>query len=151
MPAWLEAHRDSLEQLSRQSPLADLVVGQLPHSYTEVGFAIGVVAAVVVVVTAAAAHARRPGLALYSYATVLGVLFLHVFTHAGQALLFRGYVPGLVGALIAVLPGSVLIYRRLFSTNILTLKAAALAALVGFALFPPGLLAIFALARAATH
>jgi hypothetical protein len=34
------------------------------------------------------------------------VLFLHVFTHIAQAILVRGYTPGVIGAVLVVLPGS---------------------------------------------
>jgi hypothetical protein len=80
----------------------------------------------------------KRGFRVYAYAALLGGLFLHVFTHIGQALLVGGYVPGVIGAVAAVIPGTLYIYKRLFEARLLTLKSAAFAALIGIALFIPG-------------
>jgi hypothetical protein len=49
----------------------------------------------------------------------------------GQALLFGGYVPGLVGGVVAVVPGALVIYRRLFAAGLLSLKTAIVSAFLG--------------------
>jgi hypothetical protein len=65
-------------------------------------------------------------------------LFLHVFTHVAQAIFFRGYAPGVVGAIAAIIPGALYLYKRLFEAKLLTFKSAVVTALIGFALFVPG-------------
>jgi hypothetical protein len=145
--AWLGAHRTELQALSESSLLARAILARLPTSLAEVAAAIAAVFVVLLVVTLAAGRSRQRGFWLYAYATLLGLLFLHVFTHTAQAVYFRGYVPGLVGALVAVLPGTLYIYKRLLGSRLLTWKAAILTALLGIALFIPGALTAFALAR----
>lgn len=149
MAAWLGAHRTELQDLSQDSRLARGIVARLPTSFAEVAIAIAAIFVVVLVVTFAASRSRRRGFWLYAYSTLLGLLFLHVFTHAAQAVYFRGYVPGLVGALVAVLPGTLFIYKRLLASRLLSWKAAILTAFLGLALFLPAALAVFALSREA--
>lgn len=144
---WIAAHHARLEQLARQGALGRRLVESLPASQAQETVAVAAVAALVLAVTIGAAATRRPGLWLSLYSTVLGLLFLHVFTHVGQAVLFRGYVPGLAGAVGAVLPGSLFVYRRLFAARLLGRRQAILTALVGIALLVPGALAALALAR----
>ena len=147
MAAWLGAHRRELQALSEGSRLARRIVARLPTSFTEVAVAIAAVFVVLLVVTFAADRSRQRGFWLYAYSTLLGLLFLHVFTHAAQAVYFHSYVPGLVGALVAVLPGTLFIYKRLLASHLLSWKAAVVTAFLGLALFVPGALAVFALSR----
>ncbi|MCM3550707.1 Uncharacterised protein [Niallia circulans] len=41
------------------------------------------------------------------------IAFLHVFTHVGQALLLRMYTPGVITAIIVILPYSLYLFYRL--------------------------------------
>jgi hypothetical protein len=120
------------------SAVAEKLVRSLPTTTTQVAIAIGFILFLFVGVTVGASMSSKRGFWIYIYASLLGVLFLHVFTHMAQALLAGGYVPGLIGAVAAVIPGTLYIYKRLFEANLLTLKSAAFAALIGFALFIPG-------------
>ena len=147
MSRWLAVNRERLDDLAQHSPLGKRLISSLPTAPLQVALAIGAVALVVLVATVGAASTRRPGARLYVYAALLGLLFLHVFTHLAQAVVLRGYVPGLFGAVFAVLPGSLYIYKRLFASNLLTIRAAVVTALLGLALFIPGALAAFSLAR----
>ena len=49
---------------------------------------------------------------------LLHVFFIHVFTHVGQTIYFRVYTPGVVTAIILVLPYSVYTYYRLFAEQL---------------------------------
>ena len=109
--------------------------------------AIGSILLLFVVVTAGASLSGKRGFWLYAYASLLGVLFLHVFTHIAQAIITGGYVPGLIGAVGAIIPGALYIYSRLFERKLLTLKSAAVTALIGFALFVPGVMLAHHLGR----
>jgi uncharacterized protein with HXXEE motif len=142
MPEWIAAHRLDLEQLGQQSAVAARLVRSLATTTPEVAVGIGFLFLLVVTVTAGASAVQRPGFWLYAYAGMLGVLFLHVFTHLAQALFFGGYVPGLYGAVLAVLPGSLYIYRRLFQDGLLTWRSATITALIGLGLLLP--VALFA-------
>ena len=138
MPGWIAKHQRELEHLARMNETTAEIVRSLPTTKTQVAVAIGFIFLLFVAVTAGASSSRRRGPWLYAYASLLGVLFLHVFTHIAQAILVGGYAPGLIGAVAAIIPGALYIYKRLFEARLLTLKSAAVTALIGFALFVPG-------------
>ncbi|HEY6189873.1 MAG TPA: HXXEE domain-containing protein [Pyrinomonadaceae bacterium] len=138
MPGWVVRHRRELDQLARMNETAAEMVRSLPTTTSQVAIAIGFILLLFVVVTAGASMSGKRGFWLYAYASLLGVLFLHVFTHIAQAILIGGYAPGVIGAVVAIIPGSLYLYKRLFEVKLLTLKSAIVTALVGFALFVPG-------------
>jgi hypothetical protein len=116
------------------------LVGSLPTTTGQFAVAIGAELLLFLIVTAAVWSSPKPGIWLYAYAALLGALFLHVFTHVAQAVVVQGYVPGLVSAILVILPGALYIYKRLFETKLLTLRSAAFAAMVGILLFIPGVI-----------
>jgi len=138
MPSWIASHQQELDQLARMNKVAAEMMRSLPTTTTQVAFAIGFILLVFIIVTVGASMSNKRGFWLYAYASLLGGLFLHVFTHIAQAMLVGGYVPGVIGAVAAVIPGTLYIYKRLFEAKLLTLKSAAFAALIGLALFVPG-------------
>lgn len=138
MPSWIASHQQELDQLARMSEVAAKLVRSLPTTPTQVAIAIGFILLLFVGVTVCASMSSKRGFWVYAYASLLGGLFLHVFTHIVEAILVGGYVPGVIGAVAAVIPGTLYIYKRLFDAKLLTLKSAAFAALIGLALFVPG-------------
>ena len=138
MPGWIADHQQELDRLAGMSEVAAEMVRSLPKTTSQVAIAVGVILLFFVVVTVGASISLKRGFWLYAYASLLGVLFLHVFTHIGQAILVGGYAPGVIGAVVAIIPGALYIYKRLFEARLLTLKSAAITALIGFALFVPG-------------
>lgn len=148
MPRWVATHRPELDRLAGLGGAAAEMVRSLPTTTTQTAVAVGLILLLFVVVTACASASRRRGFWLYSYACLLGVFSLHVFTHVAQALLFGGYVPGLVGAVVVIVPGALYIYKRLFEADLLTPKSAAVTALFGLALFIPGVLLAHQVGRA---
>ncbi|HNX04596.1 MAG TPA: HXXEE domain-containing protein, partial [Opitutales bacterium] len=97
-------------------------------------------------VVTAAAFVRPRGGFLTLFEVVTGCVFLHAFVHAAQAVLLRGYVPGLFGAMLFVVPMNLVLYRALIRARILPLSRAFLTALVGLLLFVPFVVAAKALA-----
>lgn len=148
MPRWVATHRRELDEVAGLSGAAAEAVRSLPTTTSQAAVAIGLVLLLFVVVTAGTSASCRRGFWLYAYACLLGVFSLHVFTHIAQALLFSGYVPGLVGAVVAVVPGALYIYKRLFEADLLTPKLAVVTALIGLALFVPGVLLAHQVGRA---
>ncbi|HKQ99871.1 MAG TPA: HXXEE domain-containing protein [Pyrinomonadaceae bacterium] len=138
MPDWIASHQQELNQLARINETMAEILRSLPTTTAQVAVSIGCILLLFVVVTAGAAISQRRGFWLYAYASLLGVLFLHVFTHVAQAILVRGYAPGVIGAVVAIIPGALYIYRRLFEAKLLTVKSSVITALIGFALFIPG-------------
>lgn len=140
MPAWVASHREELSRAAEFSGLSRALVDSLPTTTAATAGAIACVLVVFLTVTIGATIKRGRGFWQNTYACVLGVFFLHAFTHAGQSIYFGGYTPGVVGAILVVVPASLYIYRRLFRANLLSVRPAVVAALVGFALFVPGVL-----------
>jgi hypothetical protein len=140
MAGWVVRHQQTLDQFARMNKIAAEMVRSLPTTTAQVAVAIGFILLLFVVVTAGASMSRKRGFWLYAYASLLGVLFLHVFTHIAQAILIGGYAPGVIGAVVAIIPGALYLYKRLFEAKLLTVKSAAITALIGFALFVPGAL-----------
>jgi hypothetical protein len=140
MPGWVVSHRQTLDQLARTNEIVAEMLRSLPTTTAQVAVAIGFILLLFVVVTAGASMSRKRGFWLYAYASLLGVLFLHVFTHIAQAILIGGYAPGVIGAVVAIIPGALYLYKRLFEAKLLTMKSAVVTALIGFALFVPGAL-----------
>lgn len=140
MANWIAEHRSELDQIASLTGASAKLIDSLPTSTAQFAVAIGAELLLFLVVTAAAWRSQKSGIWLYVYAALLGALFLHVFTHIAQAIYFQTYVPGLFGALLIVLPGSIFIYKRLFEARLLTLRSAALAAVIGILLFIPGVL-----------
>ena len=147
MPSWIVRHQQKLEQLARMNETVAEIVRSLPKTTAQVAVAIGFILLLFVVVTFGASMSRKRGFWLYAYASLLGVLFLHVFTHIAQAVLVGGYAPGLIGAVVAIIPGTLYLYKRLFEAKLLTVKSAVVTALIGFALFVPGALLAHQLGR----
>jgi hypothetical protein len=138
MPGWIASHQQELDRLARMSDIAAEMIRSLPTTRAQVAIAISFILLLFVVVTLGASLSSKRGFWLYAYASLLGVLFLHVFTHIGQAILVGGYAPGVIGAVVAIIPGALYIYKGLFAEKLLTLRSAAITALIGFALFVPG-------------
>ncbi len=138
MPGWIVRHQRELDQLARMNETTAEMVRSLPTTTSQVAVAIGFILLLFVAVTTGASLSGPRGFWLYAYASLLGVLFLHVFTHIAQALLIGGYAPGVIGAVVAVIPGALYLYKRLFEAKLLTVKSAVVTALIGFALFVPG-------------
>ena len=138
MPGWVVSHQRELDRLARMNETAAEMVRSLPTTTSQVAVAIGFILLLFVAVTVGASISGRRGFWLYAYASLLGVLFLHVFTHIAQAVLVGGYAPGVIGAVVAIIPGALYLYKRLFEAKLLTVKSAVVTALIGFALFIPG-------------
>ena len=140
MPQWIASHRAELDYLAGKSETAAEMMRSLPVTAKQAAVAIGGILILFLVVTTGATIFSKHGFWLYAYAALLGALFLHVFTHIAQAVIFAGYVPGVVGAILVVIPVAIYIYKQLFKENLLTMKSAILTAFIGFILFVPGAL-----------
>jgi hypothetical protein len=53
------------------------------------------------------------------FTVCLAIFFLHVFTHLVQPIIFRAYTPGVITAVLLVLPYSLYTFRRLFQAHLL--------------------------------
>jgi hypothetical protein len=140
MPGWIATHQNELNRLASINESIAESIRSLPTTMLQTAIAIGLILFLFIVVTAGAFFSNGKGFWFYAYLCLLGILFLHVFTHLAQTIFFAGYTPGVIGAVIAIIPGSLYIYNRLFKSEFLTVKTAVISALIGLVLFVPGAL-----------
>ena len=75
------------------------------------------------------------------FTTGLAIFFVYVFGHVGQSLFFRAYTPGVITAVLVVLPYSLYGFHRLFAANLIDSNGFTTLVLVGALLFVPLVLA----------
>ena len=67
----------------------------------------------------------------------LAIFLVHVFGHVGQSVFFRAYTPGVITAVLVVLPYSLYGFHRLFAANLIDSNGFTTLVLVGALLFIP--------------
>jgi hypothetical protein len=72
---------------------------------------------IISVITVFTVHSLEGGGNFLLFLALLNVFFLHVFTHVGQSIVFRGYTPGVVTAILVVFPYSLYTYYRLLESG----------------------------------
>jgi hypothetical protein len=138
---WMRAHPEIPEKLAAFGAPGRAAAQSFAIPVSQSVLAAGFVVALAFAVTAGAFFRPR-GTVLTLFAILTGGVFLHAFVHLAQALLLGGYVPGLVGTLVFVVPGCLFLYRRLLREGVLTLRKAVLAGACGILLFVPVVLAM---------
>ncbi|KTD88054.1 HXXEE domain-containing protein [Paenibacillus etheri] len=71
------------------------------------------------------------------YLAVLAVFFFHVFTHLGQTIYLKMYTPGVVTAVLVVLPYSLYAYYRLLDDDVVSVTDIGWSLVVVLLLLPP--------------
>jgi hypothetical protein len=142
---WMRAHPEIPEKLAAFGApgraAAESFAVPVSQSVLAAGFVVVLAFAV-----SAAAFLRPRGMAFTLFAVLTGGVFLHAFVHLAQAVFLGGYVPGLAGVLVFVVPGCLVLYSRLFRAGVLSPRRAVLAGACGILLFVPVVLAAKALA-----
>ena len=77
----------------------------------------------------------------------LAIFLVHVFGHVGQSLFLRTYTPGVITAVLVVLPYSLYGFHRLFTAQLIDGTSFTTVVLVGALLFVPLVLAASQLGR----
>jgi len=75
------------------------------------------------------------------FTTGLAIFLVHVFGHVGQSLFLRTYTPGVITAVLVVLPYSLYGFHRLFTAHLIDDTSFTTGVLVGALLFVPLVLA----------
>lgn len=140
MPDWIRQNREALATIAKQNEFAARVVDNLAQTTVQVAVAVVFELLLILLATVLLLKNRQNSFGLYLYSAILGVFFLHTFTHAAQALFFGGYTPGVLTALLVIPPTSLYLYRQFFQMKLLTWKTALLSALTGVLLILPVLL-----------
>jgi len=144
--AWLAEHGATVAQWLQRSFGADPVAGLQAMSDAAVLRAMCVIFALLFVATAAFSAWPRPATRLI-YLVVLGGFFLHGFVHLAQAIAVGGYTPGVVTALLVVIPCSILIYRGMSAREPMPARLIIGTAAIGALLILPAILLALSLGR----
>ncbi|WP_411968133.1 HXXEE domain-containing protein [Haloferax sp. YSSS75] len=112
------------------------LVAVLASTRRQYTLAVGLVGCIVVGATIAGTL-DPTGVGLVVYLTILGGYFLHAFVHLGQSALLRGYTPGVVTAVLVVVPSSLFLYWRLFAAGVVDARLVAVTATGGLLSFVP--------------
>ena len=136
---WVRAHAGQLPAVAR--PYAAQI--------TTSGFAVavGVLLAGVVLASWHGAQCVRRGVPSWPFLIVAGALAGNALTHVGQAVYFGGYAPGVVTAVVLVVPYAVGLARALRDAGIVTRRQLALLLALGVVIQTPIALAGLAAGR----
>lgn len=145
-PRWFARNESRLATLAARSPPARRFLELVEADRTPLGVAIGVVGVFVLAATAAGYLDAR-GVGMLVYATVLGGYALHTGVHLAQAVVLRGYVPGVVTAVAVVAPAAAVLYRVLVRGGFVSVTTALVTAVVGLAVVVPTAVAAHAFGR----
>jgi hypothetical protein len=132
--SWIVQHSKTLESLG--------VVKSLPESVHQLALAIGILLLGFCIVTFGAVRSQMDRFWSIAYQILLGAFFLHAFTHIAQAIYFSGYTPGVVSAIVVVIPVCLYLYRKLLKMGLVNAKSAMLTAVIGIACLIPALIGI---------
>jgi hypothetical protein len=142
--AWLAEHRQTLQAtLQKFLHWPGATVPEMGTT-VNVGIAMLSLLALFTVVTVSATRYSRSRTALFFYLVALGGFFVHGFAHLGQTIVFGAYTPGVVTAVIVVIPISLFLYSDLLSSARVTVATVIGTACLGALLILPAiLLALF--------
>jgi hypothetical protein len=138
MVPWLRAHRAMLPTAVQR--LADVTAPQL-------ALAMLVLFVGLVMATVHGVHRARQGARPTLFLLLAGALVGNGLTHLGQALVFRGYTPGLITALLVVVPYGYGLGGQLRSQGMLSVRAWMTVVGVGVLLQVPIIVATLLIAR----
>jgi hypothetical protein len=138
MVPWLRAHRAMLPAVMQ--PLAGV-------TRTQLALAMAVLFLGLLAAATHGAHQVRRGLRPTIFLLLAGALVGNGLTHLGQALVFRGYTPGLITALLIVLPYGYWLGRELQSRRTISVRGWMAFVALGIALQVPIIVATLLLAR----
>jgi len=116
------------------------IAHERPLGAAHVALAIALFLAVFLVITAGAWLRPRSFVWRALYGGLLGTFLLHGFVHVGQAIAFASYTPGLVTAVLVVIPASAYLWIVLLRRGAIDLKPSLAMSVLGIALFLPAVI-----------
>ncbi|MEJ8547035.1 HXXEE domain-containing protein [Brevibacillus borstelensis] len=113
---WLAGNRERV--VSKLPPKAvRFLESSLSMNTAQFAAAVACIFLVISSATLLAATTLSTGVFLPFYLVCVHVMFLHVFTHLGQSFSVKSYTPGVVTAVLVVLPYSLYAYYRLLASG----------------------------------
>ena len=112
---WIERNRFLFEDTRFERVIE--VMGFQPVKF---GLVVALITILYGIISYFATRQIQAGLSMNLYVSTLLILFVNVFTHAGQTVLLGMYTPGVVTAVLVVLPYTVIAFRALKARRLLT-------------------------------
>ncbi|MEK8197917.1 MULTISPECIES: HXXEE domain-containing protein [unclassified Lysinibacillus] len=134
---WLHHNRHKLYE--RLPPkIADKVVKQFSMTTAQFAVAVLFIFLFVSLSTILANQYFINGVALtfYFFTSVTLVFFIHAFTHIGQSIFFRSITPGAITSAIIIIPYSIILFKSLFNSGIITWHIILISLPFGLLFFP---------------
>jgi hypothetical protein len=112
---WIEKNRFLFEDTQFEG-----VIEAMGYQPAKFGLVVAVITILYGIISYFATRHIQAGLSMNLYVSTLLILFVNVFTHAGQTVLLGMYTPGVVTAVLVVLPYTVIAFRTLKAHHLLT-------------------------------
>ena len=112
---WIEKNRFLFE-----GTLGERLIHSMGYSPVEFGLVVLLITILCSMISFFATRQIKAGMSMNLYVSTLLILFANVFTHAGQSLILGMYTPGVVTAVLVVLPYTVIAFRTLKAHHLLT-------------------------------
>jgi len=114
---WLGANRMKLQCLAERFPLIRFSLGALDVTQKQFTGAVMVEFVIICAVTALCFFIPQSPEIMFVYICFNAALLVHVFTHAAQSLFLKSYTPGVVTAVVVLIPGCIIIFRYLLNAG----------------------------------
>ena len=112
---WIEKNRFLFEDTQFER-----VIEAMGYQPAKFGLVVALITILFGIISYFATRQIQAGLSMNLYVSTLLILFVNVFTHAGQTVLLGMYTPGVVTAVLVVLPYTVIAFRTLKAHHLLT-------------------------------
>jgi hypothetical protein len=147
---WVAANRERLLALAQGTPLQETAVSMT--SMTTAAFTWAVLALLVLILIGTgfmlrAIRQERGSWMAAPFLTMSAIYTLNIVTHLGQSIIWGGYTPGVVTAVLVMIPYAYYLYRRLLQARLFPRWALIASYAAGLALGMPLVLAVHALGR----
>jgi hypothetical protein len=116
--------------------LSQIFLKQFSLTSKQFAIAVGFILIFVLLGTFLGAHSIKNGETPMGFLLLNIVFFVHVFTHIGQAIVIRGYTPGVITAALLVLPYSSYAFYGLFRTGLVDWNTVFTSAPFGLLIIP---------------
>nr|WP_019124005.1 HXXEE domain-containing protein [Brevibacillus massiliensis] len=112
---WIEKNRFLFEDTRFER-----VIEAMGYQPAKFGLVVALITILYGIISYFATRQIQAGLSMNLYVSTILILFVNVFTHAGQTVLLGMYTPGVVTAVLVVLPYTVIAFRTLKAHHLLT-------------------------------
>ena len=96
------------------------VIESMGYQLVKFGLVVSLITILYGIISYFATRKIIAGLSMNLYVSTVLILFANVFTHAGQTVLWGMYTPGVITAVLVVLPYTVIAFRTLKALHMIT-------------------------------